>query len=547
MARDGVTTKAACDGVLLRVEIGVGLLLTFLAGVLHVEVLRHAGPLWRDEVQSVNIARLPSLWATLENNLLDSFPVLWSLVLRSWTALGFGETDFGLRVLGLIVGLGIIAMLWWTARRLGCVVPLISLLLFALSPTVFRYGDALRAYGIGVLLALFMWGAIWSMVERPTPRRTALAGLVAVLAVHSLYTNSILLMAMCIGGGAVCLRKRTWKPVGLLAGIGLISAASMLPYLRTIASHRGWSHIVQQPIDLIRILGRFKDAAEPSGEFMVWLWPVLLVFTLAACCYLLLRSSSEAPEGDKDRSLFVVTTMITSVMAYLAYLKVIRLPTQDWYYIPMFAVMALSCEVALGPLIRPSRVGRFARLGFVVTLAGLTALNAWPMAQTRMSNLDRLAAELEASSTREDLIVVNPFYLGVTFNRYYSGDTPWMTLPDFEERRFQPYPLFKETMTEHEPIRQELERIAQTLQSGHRVWLVGGLRFLKPGEKPGSLPPAPDSPAGWSEGAYAAVWSRQAAYVVQANARKLSRVDVPVETRVNKLEDLPLVLAVGGP
>jgi hypothetical protein len=534
------------DGLLRRLELAVGLALTLLAGALHVTVLRHAGPLWRDEVQSVNLAGLPSLWAVLQNNLLDSFPILWSVALRSWITLGFGETDLGLRVLGLIVGLGILAMLWWTARRFGHVVPLLALLLFALSPAVLRYGDAVRAYGLGVLLALFMWGAIWSMVQHPTPRRIGVAVVAALLAVHTLYSNAILLMAMCAGGFAVCIRRRTWRTAGLVVGVGLISAVSMLPYLRTIASHREWSHIVQQPIDLSWILGRFTETAQLSGEFMVWLWPLLLVGTLVACLYALIRPSAAASQGERDLPLFIAITVTTSLVTYLAYLKALRLPTQAWYYIPMFAVMAVSCDAALSPIIRSSRAARVARLGGVAVLAGLISASAWPLAQVRMSNLDRVAARLQPLSAPNDLIVVSPFYVGVTFDRYYEGETPWMTLPDFEERTFMPYPLFKRKMMEREPIRRELERIEETLQSGHRVWLVGGLRFLQQGEAPGSLPPAPHSPEGWSEGAYAAVWSRQAASVVQRNARNVSLIAVAVEDPVNKLEKLPLLVAEGG-
>ena len=114
-------------------------------------ILTHAGALWRDEVNSVNISQLPSLSSVFNMNEFESYPILWLVILRCWYFLGLGTPDLSLRVLGLIMGLGIIAALWWSARNFHCKVPLISITIFCCSPSV----PSVRRLDAGV----WMWHA----------------------------------------------------------------------------------------------------------------------------------------------------------------------------------------------------------------------------------------------------------------------------------------------------------------------------------------------------------------------------------------------------
>ena len=146
----------------------VGLALTATLVVLHITFVRHVGGLWRDEVQIVNLGNMPTLAEMWDKNEHDSFPIAWHLLIRLWTKLGLGQTDFSLRCLGLLMGLGIVAVLWWVVRQFHGSAPLVSLTLCALSPTVIWFGDSMRGYGLGTLTMLFLFGAFWRMVESPT-------------------------------------------------------------------------------------------------------------------------------------------------------------------------------------------------------------------------------------------------------------------------------------------------------------------------------------------------------------------------------------------
>src|SRR5580698_5939870 len=75
---------------------------------LHVWLLFHAGAFCGDEVNVINLAGTHSLSEMTH----DSFPVLLPLLVSGWTAIGLAGSDFDLRLLGLLLGLGMVGALW---------------------------------------------------------------------------------------------------------------------------------------------------------------------------------------------------------------------------------------------------------------------------------------------------------------------------------------------------------------------------------------------------------------------------------------------------
>src|ERR1051325_3009789 len=143
-----------------------------LAGLwLHVVYLTHAGGLWRDEASSVHLATLPTLsqtWGMLGH---ESFPALFLGILRGWSALGLGRSDFGLRLLGFVIGLSLLAALWLNARLFGLSRPTVALAMLATNLTLVRWGDSLRAFGLGCLLILLTLGLVWLAMSAPRKGR----------------------------------------------------------------------------------------------------------------------------------------------------------------------------------------------------------------------------------------------------------------------------------------------------------------------------------------------------------------------------------------
>src|SRR6185295_6134660 len=176
-------------GLFTRLELGAAVSMTVAACYLHATFLLRAGGLWRDEVVSFNVATQPTLEAVHDAVRFDSFPSFFHLLLRAWLSLGWTNSDLGARTLGLVIGLGVLAALWWNARVFESRVPLFSLLLLGVSGVCVRTTDAVRAYGVRVLCVALCFGLIWRVATKPSTANVLLAGVAAILAVQSLYQS----------------------------------------------------------------------------------------------------------------------------------------------------------------------------------------------------------------------------------------------------------------------------------------------------------------------------------------------------------------------
>jgi len=162
--------------------------------------------------------------------------------------------------------------------------------------------------------------------------------------------------------------------------------------------------------------------------------------------------------------------------------------------------------------------------------------------------MDVVAGAVQRQAQPGDLVVVYPWYFGVSFGRYFQGDTAWVTLPEIEDVRFHRYDLLRAKILTEFPVRPVLARMEQTLRSGRRVWFVGeppagaARETAPPTVPPGPLPGVPN---GWWEAYHTDVWGRQAAYFLNHHARQIESVPVASDRPVLEIEAVPLYVAQG--
>jgi hypothetical protein len=528
-----------------KVEWFIAIALTGLAVVFHIVNLTHAGGLWRDEAAAVNLALFPSfgeIWTHLEH---ESFPLLLTVLLRSWNAIGLGETDLEWRFFGLLVGLSVLAALWWNAWQFSKSPPLFSLLLLGLSPTLIRWGDSLRAYGLGVFFLLLALGLIWKVSRMLSRRAVILATVASVLAVQALYQSMFMLVAFCCGGALLAARRRDFKRALLVLALIVPPALSLLPYLGVIGRANQWNVVTEVPLGLSRVWLVFQRALSAPSAVMFWLWAALLLAAIVTA-FVLARAEKKTSHGndDRDAALFLVTVIAAITGAYYLFLTVLKFPTEVWYYLAWMGVTAVAIDGLLGRIIREDRV-RMLRLAGVVLLAAVMSPGIWQQAQVRMTNLDRVAARLNREAGNDDLILMHPWFCGPSFGRYYKSSAPWLTLPPLADYQLQRLDLFKEQMQLDAPIQPILEKVEATLRAGHIVWLVGYYPFLTPPRLPPPLPRAGEGPGGWNEAPYMTIYGMQVAYFLQAHALETKSVRLDSTQSVNPFENFP-VMAVSG-
>jgi hypothetical protein len=565
---------ARCWSWISRLEWPLVLLTALLATALHLRFVTHVGGLWRDEANSVHLATLPRFGEVLSFLDYDSFPILFFAVLRSWLGVFGPDNDAALRALGCIVGLAILGALWLNSRAFGIRWPVLSLALIGLNPMLIRYGDSTRAYGLGILLILLTFRSFWLLVarpSRPSGRRVLAATALALLSVQCLYYNSVLLLAIAAGAVAVAARRRAWSTVGIVLGIGLLSATSLLPYVPMIRRMGEWTFMVSYPADFAWLWKRICEVIGAPDPLGIWLWLGLFVVGLGAAAGLAASSfcrgvarrqkSVEETDSNRDQShafpdaaVFAAVTLVVGVIAYAVFLRALHYYTQPWYYITLLAFVACALDILFGvwAFAENSRVLplllRSTRLVAGLALLCFAGLPDWEEMSVRHTNVDLVAARIRPLSAPGDVILVPRWECAIPVARYYRGPAEIISLPPIDDHRFHRYDLILRQMMTPDPLRPVLARLEEVLRSGHRIFIAGTLAIPDANHPLPVLPPAyRDASGTWHGGAYVNLWQLQAGEFLHAHAVRggLLAVPIPGRARVQEYEDLELAVAEG--
>ena len=178
---------------------------------------------------------------------------------------------------------------------------------------------------------------------------------------------------------------------------------------------------------------------------------------------------------------------------------------RTWYFIALFACVAASIDVIANIVCR-STGSRIIRLVIALAIVLVSAPTAWPKLLRPQSNVSAISGALVREANPADLMVVERWTVGVSFNWYYHGVTPWMTLPPLNDHRGHRYDLLKAKLSDPSPLRELNDAIAATLRSGHRVWIVTENDENKYPPAPLPTTAAPDPLVGWNQWAFRRLW-----------------------------------------
>ena len=530
---------------LRRAEWGIAIVLTLLAVLFHIGFLTQAGALWRDEVNTAEFARMASVDEIFSFLKYDGFPPLVALLVRGWAAAGWGDGDAGLRMFGFAVGLAFLGALWLACRSLRCPTPLFSLALIGLNPIIVRAIDSIRPYGLGMVLIVATMALVWRAIKSPSAKWFVGAGILAVLSVQCMYQNAFLLLGICVAGAAVSLKRADLKTAGAVVLVGVAAALSLIPYRATIAAAQSWNVVIQTPTSVKQLLSNLIEALSPGGPATALPWLGLAI----VCGWAVVRSLRSRSGAGRSGTgpavaLFSGAVVVASTAAFLVALYSTRLQTQPWYYVPLLAILAPALDASAWAA-ATTNAWKIARLVFAVAIAAAMALPGWPQVTERRTNADIVASLVGKEAVAEDLILVSPWYFGVSFHRYYKGQAYWTTLPPLEDLRIHRYDLLKAAMAEPNPIDPLLEKMTQTLKSGHRLWLVGVFPDQRGGEQPAALPPAPLPTSGWYCTPYTITWGQQVSYLLKSHVLQAKVLPTGADRPVNPNENMPVVVVSG--
>jgi hypothetical protein len=528
-----------------RPERMLAVILTLAAVYLNILILTHAGALWRDEVGTLGLATLPSFaetWRMLAHN---ADPVLFPCLVRVWAGLGLGSTDFGLRMLGFVIGLSLVAAIWFGGRLIRINWPVLSLALLATNLQLVRWGDSLRPYGLGSALLLLVVGSVWSFVSAPSCKRYFTAAIVGVLAVQCLYQSSFFLLGTCCSGAVVCLRRKRWQAGITTVCIGLPAALSVVPYAPLIIEAQSWLATQRVGFHPLLMWIRFFDTLDSSVSGMHWVWLMLVLLAVGVGLTTLARGKRMASGDPCDLPFFASLNLIIGTVGLLLFHSMAKFQIYPWHWLPAMVFAAVNMEAALAEWAERFPTPRLVLLCLVSIVPLPAAVRDAKCAHT---NMNIVAVQMSMRAERGDLIVIYPWYFGITFGRYYTGSVGWVTLPQVDDLRFHRYDLIKQDMLTDKPIKPILDRVEAALTSGHRVWLVGGL----PGGNPGEIEapklasaPASNAQSGWLEPDYSFAKGRQAADFVSNHVQHSWLLTIPSDQCLIGFETVPVFMVAG--
>jgi len=527
--------------LLKRAEWIVAVLLSAMSIFLLVVRISHAGALWRDEVAVVNLARMPSVPDIAENFQHEAFPIPFPLFVRVYTNL-FGTSDLALRTFGFVAGLAVLAAIWVSARLIGRAPPVLALALLGLNTTFLFWGTTVRGYGFGSALIIFAFGLLAS-VTREMSLAPIIAGiLVSLAAVQCLVHNLALVAAVVAAGAIVCLAQHDFKRLVIFLSVLGLCLLSFIPYLGAYSS--SWSQVVEFPVTLHFLWKQFNFALGNPNRALAIFWHVAFLVLLAAAIWRLLHTRSERATPECSILLFALVAAIAAPVAYGVFLGTLSYLARSWYFLALISFLAIALD-SLATALSSSMRMRIGRLAFTAIALIILPINAWPRIHERQTNIDIVAEKIASEAKPSDLIVLAPWQYAISFNRYYHGATPEITLPAIADLRVHRYDLFREKMIADHPIEDVLEKIRQTLTSGNRVWIVGGIKLPPEGRPPRKLPPAPNNTSGRDNVAYSDAWMEQLGVFVREHSARGQTVPLPNAGPIIPFEDVSL-MAIDG-
>lgn len=512
-------------------DYAIGALLTLCAIALHLVLHANAGAPWRDEVSAIAVASLPTLGDVWNSSRHDSFPMVYYVLLHFWSSL-FGTSTESIRALGLGIGGLSLVGFWWLAHRLRIGSPLLVLAMVAMSAAVIRYGDSARAYGLGLITATLMIGAIWSLLSDCSKKNIAVAMIACLAAAHTSYQNSLLLLAL--GSAAILAAAFTgrWRLSATIATICATTAASVMIYLPALGYTKSLTVMFKWSVSARDVFSAFgATVATGYGDWQQWVWLVLVLvaMTIALLSLLTAAFNGEVTERRETtvRSLFITLAVPLLIATYVAFMILSDYAVRPWYLLPLMLALAAFIEAGIS-LLPDMRVATGVVRQILALVIGIAALvNAPADLKRRATNLPELIATIEREGGPGDLVVLTEWYTGLTFNYVYRGEKEWMTIPDLGANSVHRWDKLKTKMQDVNGISGELDRIERALYAGHRVFVIGGFQRISPQQVRIQLPPAPHPRAGWESGIYTGYWAAQAGALLSSTATRAKQLQAP--------------------
>lgn len=405
-------TRAAAPAARGRLERLEPLVLPAIALVVALGValrLWSTSPLWLDEAQTVQFARLPL--GDLQDALkTDGAPPLYYALLHGWLSMmdAFGLDDpWAARSLSMLFSLAALPLAYVAGRRLGGTRQhgQIALVVFAANPWSVRYAGEARMYSLVVLLVLLGALALDWLRHRPGPLPVIALGTVTATLLYTHYWAMFLLVTV----GAVVLVRAWRNPDGRrsarLALIGMAGGGLLfLPWVPTLlyqSDHTGAPWAARPDLGSIAALpAEWSGGDGPAGRSLA----LLVVPLILLAVFARRRPGSSLVLGARPEGITARLAVISggTLLVALGVCMATGGAVVGRYTAVVLPLVLLLVAFGIRTLPPAAGVGVLSAVVVFGLLAGLTA------ATTPHTQAGRIADALDAEGKAGDLIIYCP-------------------------------------------------------------------------------------------------------------------------------------------
>jgi hypothetical protein len=462
--------------------------LTALALALRFLIGLHSG-LWRDEGLFLFVVDEPSWGAVLDFlRQHESHPPLFYAVMRVWLSL-VGDTDAHAIAVPIVFGAAIVPTLYTVgARLLSWRVGLLAAALATFSPILVEYGTQVRPYSLLPLLALV---ATFSLVRAVDlgGRRRWLGYTAATLALVYTHNWGWLVLGAQWVALAVCLvrgvpRRRTvvvreWAAAQALIAVGFLPWLAAFAHQIAHAGHPASAVLVgaRWPQDVVVVLlalglDVLMGSVLPfgNGVLLGLLTAWALVLSAVAASW---RQPERAapPAASGTRTALTMLVVVPAAASCAAAVLSVRSDTMQPRCLSTVAPLVLLV-VAHGIVQLTSHRLRLLALGAAIALLGAYAAQLPGLYGAPRSNARELAADLAPKVTSSDLLVLSPWWVASSVNRYYRPGTTQIDFPAFGRVGATPFDDAGRRIGDPAAFEEAKRRITENRAGGRRVWWV---------------------------------------------------------------------------
>ena len=222
----------------------------------------------------------------------------------------------------------------------------------------------------------------------------------------------------------VCLLRKDKATALKISAAGLAAVISLLPYWGCVLRWQQAAAAIRPGFSFVAAADNFNTiTAFPLPQY-VWIWKLLglVVVGLGAAVFFRPAQRSARPVGrltPAELQLFAGTTLLAALTGYFIFLFFASLITSPWYFLPLMALGAVCFDLGL-PLAALPRLFRAVVWGILIATVGIAVPFAVRDLNCRFTNVDLVAKRLMKEISPRDYVVVTPWYLGISFNRYYK-------------------------------------------------------------------------------------------------------------------------------